>query len=104
MGELIFCGKKVGSGIGGLCEKCDGKCVICDSYVRPCQIVRLSEECHFLGKSGKCIICNSKTVSDAYYCKACVLLEKDRDGCPKIININSSKIDLFYETKSFCIR
>jgi hypothetical protein len=30
-------------------------------------------------------------VADAYYCKECVKLEKDRDGCPKIINLGSAR-------------
>ncbi|MPC16688.1 PHD finger-like domain-containing protein 5A [Portunus trituberculatus] len=40
-------------------------------------------------------------VSDAYYCKECTVLEKDRDGCPKIVNLGSSKTDLFYERKKY---
>ena len=34
--DLIMCRKQPGIAIGRLCEKCDGKCVVCDSYVRPC--------------------------------------------------------------------
>jgi hypothetical protein len=26
-------------------------------------------------------------------------MEKDRDGCPKIVNLGSAKTDLFYERK-----
>ncbi|KAG8009007.1 PHD finger-like domain-containing protein 5A [Nibea albiflora] len=52
--DLIFCRKQAGVG--------DGKCVICDSYVRPCTL---------------------------------------RDGCPKIVNLGSSKTDLFYERKKY---
>eukprot|EP00195_Chlamydomonas_chlamydogama_P007375 CAMPEP_0202903728 /NCGR_PEP_ID=MMETSP1392-20130828/26000_1 /ASSEMBLY_ACC=CAM_ASM_000868 /TAXON_ID=225041 /ORGANISM="Chlamydomonas chlamydogama, Strain SAG 11-48b" /LENGTH=180 /DNA_ID=CAMNT_0049591043 /DNA_START=173 /DNA_END=716 /DNA_ORIENTATION=- len=33
--DLIMCMKQPGIAIGRLCEKCDGKCPICDSYVRP---------------------------------------------------------------------
>ena len=29
-------------------------------------------------------------ISDAYYCTECTRLEKDRDGCPRIINVSSS--------------
>lgn len=29
-------------------------------------------------------------ISDAYYCTECTRLEKDRDGCPKIINVRQS--------------
>ena len=28
-------------------------------------------------------------------------MEKDRDGCPKIINLGSAKTDLFYERKKY---
>jgi len=30
-------------------------------------------------------------VSDAYYCAECVRLERDRDGCPRVINLGSSR-------------
>ena len=30
--DLIMCRKQPGIAIGRLCEKCDGKCVVCDSY------------------------------------------------------------------------
>jgi len=49
---------------------------------------------------GRCVICGGLGISDAYYCKECTQLEKDRDGCPKIINLGSAKTDLFYERKS----
>lgn len=57
---------------------------------------------------GRCIICGSagafiskslkegwadigdKGISDAYYCAECTRLEKDRDGCPKIVNLGAS--------------
>lgn len=38
-------------------------------------------------------------MSDAYYCYECTVLEKDRDGCPKIVNLGSSRSDLWYEKK-----
>ena len=31
----------------------------------------------------------------------CTVQEKDRDGCPKIINLGSAKTDLFYERKKY---
>jgi len=40
-------------------------------------------------------------VTDAYYCRECVQQEKDRDGCPKIVNLGSAKTDLFYERKKY---
>lgn len=63
--------------IGRLCEKCDGKCVICDSYVRPCNLVRICDECNYGSYQGRCVICGGIGISDAYYCKECVQIEKD---------------------------
>ena len=45
--DLIMCRKQPGIAVGRLCDKCDGKCVICDSYVRPCALVRTCDECNF---------------------------------------------------------
>ena len=110
--------------IGRLCEKCDGRCVICDSYVRPCTLVRICDECNYGSYQGRwvnlirvsfkiflrffileiylrCVICGGPGISDAYYCKECTVQEKDRDGCPKIVNLGSSKTDLFYERKKY---
>ena len=95
----------VTSAIGRLCEKCesravvlsivsrnervahvisisvicvgDGKCVICDSYVRPCTLVRICDECNYGSYQGRCTICGGPGVSDAYYCKECTIMEKD---------------------------
>lgn len=63
--------------IGRLCEKCDGKCVICDSYVRPCVLVRICDECNYGSYQGRCVICGGPGVSDAYYCRQCTCMEKD---------------------------
>ena len=93
--------KQPGIAIGRLCEKCDGKCVMCDSYVRPCTLVRICDECNYGAQEGRCVICGGVGVSDAYYCKECTLLEKDRDGCPKIVNLGGAKRDLSYERKKY---
>nr|XP_023863120.1 PHD finger-like domain-containing protein 5A isoform X1 [Salvelinus alpinus] len=99
--SLTVCSIVYFSAIGRLCEKCDGKCVICDSYVRPCTLVRICDECNYGSYQGRCVICGGPGVSDAYYCKECTIQEKDRDGCPKIVNLGSSKTDLFYERKKY---
>ena len=96
---------------------------VCDSYVRPETLVRICDECNFGTYGGRCIICGApgkvflsfhpshyfilltKTydnllgISDAYYCAGCTRLEKDRDGCPKIVNLGASRTDLFYERR-----
>jgi PHD finger-like domain-containing protein 5A len=115
--DLVMCRRQTGISIGRLCERDDGRCPICDSYVRPTTQVRICDECAFgnyAGTSsqspsttfdsrliceGKCIICGGQGISDAYYCANCTRLEKDRDGCPKIINLGSARTDLFYERR-----
>ena len=90
--------------VGRLCEKCDGKCPLCDSYVRPTTLVHICDECNFGAQQGRCIICNGHGASDAYYCRECSLQEKDRDGCPKIVNVGSARLDMFYERKKYSFK
>ncbi|RHY31737.1 hypothetical protein DYB32_003209 [Aphanomyces invadans] len=45
--DLIMCRKQPGIAIGRLCEKDDGKCVVCDSYVKPQTLVRVCDECNY---------------------------------------------------------
>lgn len=86
-----MCRKQPGISIGRLCDKCDGKCPVCDSYVRPTALVRICDECSFGNYQNKCVVCGGEGISDAFYCFSCVRTEKDRDGCPKIINLGSSR-------------
>lgn len=67
--DLIMCRKQPGIAIGRLCEKCDGKCVVCDSYVRPATLVRVCAECNYGSYAGRCVICGGIGISDAFYCK-----------------------------------
>ncbi|KAJ7740048.1 PHF5-like protein [Mycena maculata] len=96
--DLIMCRRQPGivtlRAIGRLCEN-----PVCDSYVRPETLVRICDECNFGTYGGRCIICGSPGISDAYYCAECTRLEKDRDGCPKIVNLGASRTDLFYERR-----
>jgi PHD finger-like domain-containing protein 5A len=105
--------------------------VICDSYVRPTEPVRLCDECNYGSSEGRCVVCGGVGVSDAFYCKECVLLEKDvrgarargphpacaaptararrpafppppqRDGCPKVLNVGQARADWYYNKKQF---
>lgn len=99
--DLVMCRKAPGISMGRLCDKCDGKCPVCDSYVRPTTLVRICDECSFGNYQNKCIVCGGEGISDAFYCFECTRLEKDRDGCPKIINLGSSRTDLFYQKKNY---
>lgn len=49
----------------------------------------------------RCVIWGGPGVSDAYYCKECTVQAKDRDGCPKIVNLGSFMTLLFYERKRY---
>lgn len=86
------------------CATGDGRCPICDSYVRPATLVRICDECNYGSYEGRCVICGATGISDAYYCTECTRQEKDRDGCPKIINLGSAKTDLFYERKKYSFK
>lgn len=55
----------------------DGKCVVCDSYVRPATLVRICDECNYGSYAGRCVICGGVGISDAFYCKECTVQEKD---------------------------
>ena len=77
--DLIMCRKQPGIAIGSiilslkfcfpgrLCEKCDGKCVICDSYVRPCSLVKICDECNYGSYQGRCTICGGPGISLKLY-------------------------------------
>ena len=96
-----------------ICDECSfgsyaGRCIICGS---PGTFFEHSPSIPSLTPI------SSAGISDAYYCavrllpvsfmtftdhlllQECVRLEKSRDGCPKIVNLGSSRIDLFYERK-----
>lgn len=102
--DLLLCRRAVGISLGMVCDKCDGKCPICDSYVRPHTQVRICDQCNYGSYHNRCIICSAPGVNVSYYCSECVQLEKDRDGCPKIINLGSAKTDLFYEKKKYAFK
>ena len=58
----VKCGKLPGTSIGKLCERCDGKCIICGSFAPRQQIlVKICTECDSeSGNQTLCISCNNK--------------------------------------------
>lgn len=58
--DLVMCRKQSGIAIGRLCDKCDGKCPVCDSYVRPTTLVRICDECSFGNFQNKCVVCGGE--------------------------------------------
>ncbi len=89
-----------------MCEKCDGKCVICDSYVRPSTLVRICDECNYGSYQGRCVICGGPGVSDAYYCRECTILEKDvRKFCLIYLSIFfKSKLNKLYHRETAVLK
>ena len=59
----------------------------------------MCDECSFGQLEGKCIQCGGVGEDDAYYCAECVQLGKDRDGCPRVLNLGTSRADNYYRTR-----
>jgi PHD finger-like domain-containing protein 5A len=47
------------------------------------------------------VLCNGPGIADAFYCAECTVQEKDRDGCPKVINLGSARTDLYYARERY---
>ncbi|KAF2137290.1 uncharacterized protein K452DRAFT_196345, partial [Aplosporella prunicola CBS 121167] len=85
--DFVLCGRVQGIQAGKLCDKCDGRCLSCDSFVSPSSKARVCNDCAYESEQQKCMICqHDGAANDAFFCRNCVLLEHDRDGCPRIIN------------------
>lgn len=104
--DLVLCMKQPGLTTGFLCHLCDGRCPICDSFVKPRAEVKVCEGCA-QGHIGKrCILCahhlgeNRENGHVAYYCFECVVLDRHREGCPRITNVGSTKADRTMQKKA----
>ena len=95
--DLVVCMNLPGSVVGKLCDKCDGKCPLCDSDVRLISKARICDSCSSNGSGTKCIICGNIGTHEALYCWECYKLEKTRDGCPRILNVGSNRMDRAYK-------
>ncbi|TVU01733.1 hypothetical protein EJB05_52793, partial [Eragrostis curvula] len=97
--DLVRCARLPGVSVGHVCAAHDGRCVACDSMVRPSAPARVCDGC-ISGRVERCVSCGGGgAVADAYYCKGCVQLEKDRDGCPAVVNAGTAQMDAFYQRK-----
>lgn len=63
--DLILRRKQAGVAIGRLCGRCDGKCVVCESYVRPCGLVLVCDQCNYGSYQGRCLTCGGPGLSDS---------------------------------------
>lgn len=97
--DLVRCAQLPGVSVGRVCAAHDGRCVACDSMVRPSELARVCDG-HGYVREERCVSCGrGGAVADAYYCKGCVQLEKDRDGCPTVVNVGTAQRDWFYHRK-----
>lgn len=103
--DSVMCRKLPGTTVGKVCERCESQgCVICGSKAPRAQtLVKVCDDCGSgSGSDTLCISCNNKKgVSHAYYCQECTLEEKDRDGCPRILNIGTARIDAYFKQKKY---
>jgi PHD finger-like domain-containing protein 5A len=89
-----MCRRICGVNEGYVCDAHEHRCVICDSVADPeagAIPVLVCDDCNRStardGGSHQCIVCGRTPAPEkATYCRACVLLEKDRDGCPRVEN------------------
>lgn len=109
--DYILCRKQPGNAVGYLCHKCDGHCPLCDSQnpntLKLGTVCRICDVCSYQTtlhstisqNSHKCMMCGqiAHQPNVAYYCKNCVLMGKDRDGCPRVINLGESKKDQVFQ-------
>lgn len=86
-----MCRKMPGITEARVCDQHEGRCVVCDCFTDMSTVVRICDECGFSkGGDQRCIVCGKDRASEpAFFCRHCVMLEKDRDGCPKIMNLSS---------------
>lgn len=103
--DLIKCMKQPGMHIGKVCSKCEGKCPTCPSLLGQYKVVHICDECAEGSTGKRCILCgasggpNGENLKPAYYCYECCLKEKDRDGCPRIINMGAIRGDIYFQRK-----
>lgn len=94
--DLIMCRQTTGTSIAKVCLYCSDKCLLCESQVNLYRKARLCQECSFGYLIERCVVCNSKAELEAQFCYNCCLLERDREGCPKIVNMGMSRKDKFF--------
>ena len=59
--DLVRCARLPGVAVGRVCAAHDGRCVACDSMVRPCAVARVCDGCGYGGGGGsgreRCVVC-----------------------------------------------
>jgi PHD finger-like domain-containing protein 5A len=82
--DTHLCRKGAGIHTGLVCDDCDGRCVLCDAYTNLVDPAKLCDDCALGPSASKCLVCgNARAPNEAMYCRQCVMLERDRDGCPR---------------------
>lgn len=94
--DLVMCLRQPGTAAALVCERCDGRCPVCDLMVRPARTCRLCDECAHGASGRRCVVCGGPGLLEAMFCRECCVLERDRDGCVQIVNVGSTQSDRAY--------
>lgn len=88
-----LCRRITGTSLGLVCDQHEGRCVICDGFTDLVQVARLCDECgHGREAESRCMFCgNHRAAHPAMYCRRCVMLQKDQDGCPRVMNLSRNQ-------------
>lgn len=104
--DLVQCMKMPLLAPGLVCTNCDGRCPICDLYVKPTAPVLVCHGCTMGPVSHKCIVCgnflgdSNENGVPSSYCFECVQTEKHREGCPRVVNVGNLKSERKLRLKS----
>ena len=96
----VRCGRLQGRQAGQVCERCSDQCVGCEADRHLREEARVCDACAAQlltslplrrGVAAVCIQCGGKgAVQTAYFCRECVLLMRDRDGCPRVLTVGGA--------------
>lgn len=89
--DLVMCRKQAGRTVGRLCERCEDKCVICDSLGSGRTAVRICDECNY----GSYQVCRV-LVDCGFVCLIrCLLNDRDRMCvCRDALRANVSSVEI----------
>lgn len=95
-----ICYNSVGPYEGKVCDRCDGKCVSCDSMNNLVYGVKVCDICHSASKYD-CILCGARNQAknQSFYCYQCYMNEVHKDGCPRVTNTGINQLDKHYQKK-----
>ncbi|KAL0229886.1 hypothetical protein PCE1_003450 [Barthelona sp. PCE] len=101
--DTKLCGKQQANIFSVVCQRCSGKCIVCDSHVNLVKRAKMCITCA-TNQNESCVVCSTDIKEGdptfpGEYCRECVLLERDKDGCPATGSVSITRIDDFYHKR-----